>query len=229
MCTKLMFLFLFIFLLTDINTGLAQENEKNIQHENADSTQNIVKKKGLFKKKKDKIQSKNQRYELSEEEIRLRNAHPDSLSSKERKQRDKSYKKEQKFYQKHGGQGNEALDPISQQLQQNPEYEGMKLNEQDIRILTQINKKYSLTKEEKQLQASNPDTLGLFQRLKIAKTYRKEYKRKKKLEKFWKKKIYSMQPPDAKARMKEHEKRIKKRDRRRRWQMRKKRFLNLFK
>jgi len=230
MGAKLVFLSLFLWL--NINFCLAQENIDSTQNSNADTTENIVKKRFRFRKeKRDTSTTKKEeivKYQLSEEEIRLRNAHPDSLSKRERKKLDKSYKKERKFYEKHGNApGNEGM-ALQAFLKQNPEYEGMFLNENDIRTLTRINKKYTLTPEDKLLRASNPDTIGLFQRFKLAKTYRKEYLRHKKLQKFWKKRIYSMQPPDARERMKAHEKKVKRRDRRRRWEMRKKRLLNLF-
>lgn len=228
MNTNLAFFSVLILLNANINFCLAQNNTDSTYTENADSSVNIVKKKNLFTKKKEKQKAKAQKYQLSDEEIRLRNAHPDSLSKREKKKREKSYKKEQKFNKKNGVD-NGGIDPITQSLlMNNPKYEGMNLNKNDIRTLSRINKKYGITQDDIKLRQSNPDTINLFQRFKIAKTYRKDYVRKKKLQKFWKKKIYAMQPPDAKKRMKEHEKKIKKRDRRRKWLMRKKRFLNMF-
>ncbi len=225
MNTKLAFLS--VFILLNINLCFAQDNTDSTHTGNADSTVNIVEKKGLFKKKKEQQTKNTQKYQLSDEEIRLRNAHPDSLSKREKKKLEKSYKKEQKYNKKNGITG--GIDPITQNLlMNNPEYEGMNLNKNDIRTLSRINKKYGITQDDIKLRQSNPDTINLFQRFKIARTYRKDYVRKKKLQKFWKKKIYAMQPPDAKKRMKEHEKRTKKRDRHRKWVMRKKRFLNMF-
>jgi hypothetical protein len=227
MNTKLAFLS--VFILLNINFCFAQDNMDTTYSKNADSTKNIAKKKSLFKKNKEQSKKETKKYQLSEEEIRLRNAHPDSLSKREKKKLEKSYKKEQK-YNKKNGLSSEGIDPITQSLMmQNPEYEGMNLNENDIRTLSRINKKYGTTPEDIKLRESNQDTLNIIQRFKVAKTYRKEYLRKKKLQKFWKKKIYAMQPPDAKKRMKEHEKKIKRRDRHRRWLMRKKKFLNMFK
>ncbi len=229
MNTKLAFLSVFILMNININLCIAQDKTDSTHTGNADSTVNIVKKEGLFKKKKEKQNKSVQKYQLSDEEIRLRNAHPDSLSKREKKKLEKSYKKEQKFNKKNG-LGDGGIDPITQSLlMNNPEYEGMNLNKNDIRTLSRINKKYGITQDDIKLRQSNPDTINLFQRFKIARTYRKDYVRKKKLQKFWKKKIYAMQPPDAKKRMKEHEKRIKQRDRHRKWVMRKKKFLNMFK
>ncbi len=229
MNTKLAFLSVFILLNININFCFAQDNTNAAYTQNADSTTNIAKKKSLFKKNKEQSKKEPKKYQLSEEEIRLRNAHPDSLSKREKKKLEKSYKKEQKYNRKNG-LSNGGIDPITQSLMmKNPEYEGMNLNENDIRTLGRINKKYGTTPEDIKLRESNQDTLNIIQRFKIARTYRKEYLRKKKLQKFWKKKIYTMQPPDAKKRMKEHEKKIKRRDRHRKWVMRKKRFLNMFK
>jgi hypothetical protein len=228
MNTKLAFLSVFILLNMNINFCFAQNNTDSTYTQNADSTINIAKKKSLFKKNKEHSKKETKKYQLSEEEIRLRNAHPDSLSKREKKKLEKSYKKERKYNSKNGLKGD--IDPITQSLMmKNQEYEGMNLNENDIRTLSRINKKYGITQEDLKLRESNQDTLNILQRFKIARTYRKEYLRKRKLQKFWKNKIYSMQPPDAKKRMKEHEKRIKQRDRHRKWVMRKKRFLNMFK
>lgn len=223
MNTKLVLLSVFFLLNININFCLAQNEVDSSKVPIVDTRTN---KKSFFKKS-----SKNKRvkYQLSEEEIRLRKAHPDSLSKREKKKLEKSYKKEQKYNEKKG-LSNDESDPIRASfMHQNPDYEGMNLTKSDMKTLNRINKKYGLSSEEKELRESNQDTLNLIHRFKIAKSYRKEYVGKKKLQKFWKNKIYAMQAPYVRERMKEHEKKIKKRDRHRKWLMRKKRFLSMFK
>jgi len=121
-------------------------------------------------------------------------------------------------------------DPIRESIaQKDHKFEGIKLTEKEFNYLTRINEKYRLSGKEKQLRRSYKDTLNLIERYRLARTYRKEYVHTKKILKFRKKKIESMQTKEALKRMKESEKRAKARYRRKKWEARKRKFLNLFK
>ncbi len=127
-----------------------------------------------------------------------------------------------------------ALPPRDKEMLENiaaisKDFEGSYLTEKEYNQLARINKKYQLNPEEKKLQKSYKDTLNIISKFKLARTYRKEYMLTKKVEKFRKKKVESIQSPETLKRMRESEKRTKARYKKRKWEARKRKFLNLFK
>jgi hypothetical protein len=126
----------------------------------------------------------------------------------------------------------ESNDPIRESIaqeEQNQKLIGMKLTKDDFDYLVKINEKYKISEEEKLLRNGNRDTMSIKQKIKIARSYRKEYVLNKKEEKFRKKKFESIQAKENLKHMQELEKKAKARDRRRKWEARKRKFLNLFK
>ena len=125
----------------------------------------------------------------------------------------------------------EDNDPIGNSIAQHEKniMLGTRFTEDEFNKLERINKRYKLSAEEKKLQHSYGDTLTVMEQFKLARSYRKQYMHTKKIEKFRKEKIESMQTPRALQRMRESEKRTKARYKKRKRDARRKKFLNLFK
>jgi len=124
----------------------------------------------------------------------------------------------------------ESNDPIRESIaQKSQKLDGANLTEKEYNQLARINNKYQLNPYEKKLRVSYKDTLGVIDQLKLARSYRKEYMLTKKVGKFRKKKVEANQTPRALKRMRESEKRTKARYRKRKWEAKKRKFLNLFK
>lgn len=124
----------------------------------------------------------------------------------------------------------ESNDPIRESIaQRKQKLDGTNLTGKEYNRLAGINNRYQLSPYEKKLQVSYKDTLSIMDRVKLARSYRKEYMLTKKVTKFRKKKVESNQTPRALKRMRESEKRTKARYRKRKWETRKRKFINLFK
>lgn len=124
----------------------------------------------------------------------------------------------------------ESNDPIRESIaRKDLKFEGVNLTEKEFNYLMRINEKYKLTDKEKKLRRSNRDTLNFIEKIRLARSFRKEYVKIKKIEKFRKKKIENIQTKETLKRVQESEKRAKARYKRRKWKARKRKFLNLFK
>lgn len=124
----------------------------------------------------------------------------------------------------------ESNDPIGESIaQKDQNLIGMKLSQDDFEYLVKIREKYKITEEEKLLRSGKRDTMSIKQKIKIARSYRKEYVLNKKEKKFKRKKFESMQAKESLEHMHDLEQKAKARDRRRKWEARKRKFLNLFK
>jgi len=124
----------------------------------------------------------------------------------------------------------ESNDPIRESIaKKSQKFEGIQLTEKEYGYLVKVNEKYRLNDQDRRIRRSLKDTLNIKERVKLARTYRKEYLLVKKVEGFRKNKIESMQSKKTLKRMRESEKRANARYKRRRWEARKRKFLNLFK
>ena len=124
----------------------------------------------------------------------------------------------------------ESNDPIRESIaRKEQKLDGTNLSGGEYNKLARINNKYKLSTREKKLQISYKDTLNVFGKIKLSRSYRKQYLLVKNVEKFRKKKVQSIQGPKTLKRMRESAKRTKVRDRKRKRDARRRNFLNLFK
>ncbi len=124
----------------------------------------------------------------------------------------------------------ESNDPIRESIaKRSQKFEGVQLTEKEYNYLIKINEKYKLNERDRKIRRSLKDTLNIIEKFKLARTYRKEYLLVKNVEEFRKNKIESIQSQETLKRMRESKKRANARYKKRKWQARKKKFLNLFK
>ena len=91
-----------------------------------------------------------------------------------------------------------------------------------------IVKKDDKKQETKKPVIAKKNRGGIFDKFTLMRSYRKDYLREKKLEKFKKERIINMQAPNTRARMKEREKKLKKREKYRKRKKRIEYLKNLF-
>ncbi|OQY00789.1 MAG: hypothetical protein B6I20_08250 [Bacteroidetes bacterium 4572_117] len=133
-------------------------------------------------------------------------------------------------YSQRESQGHEHTDPVREGfVQTGNRYEGVNLTEAEASYLAKLGEKYKITDKERKLRRSFKDTLNLIERIKLARSYKKENTKVKKILEFRKKKIEGMQTKDALKRMHERENRAKDTYKKRKREARKRKFKNLFK
>jgi hypothetical protein len=125
----------------------------------------------------------------------------------------------------------QETDPITQAVNKEKKQQiGINLYPDEQQELDRINNKYAVTDKELELRSkkASGQPLRFFDKFRIGKSNRKDYLRKKKLEKFNRKVILNRQNEETRKRMLDNEKKIKKRDKRLKREQRRKKFLNLF-
>ena len=126
----------------------------------------------------------------------------------------------------------EGGDPIKEAIeeQKQEEHIGSKLNPKEKEELQRIYAKYQLTEKELELRSKqrSGQKIGFIDKFRIGKANRKDYVRKKKLDKFREKKVLSRQSPEVRKRMKENKIRKKRAYKRTKRKQKRKSFLNLF-
>jgi hypothetical protein len=126
----------------------------------------------------------------------------------------------------------QETDPISEAInKEKQEFEGINLFGDEKQELDKINSKYEISDRQKKarMDLESGQKLGFFAKYQLGRANRKDYMRKKKIEKFNRQVILNRQNEATKQRMLENEKRIKKRDKDIKRKQRRKKIANLFK
>jgi hypothetical protein len=126
----------------------------------------------------------------------------------------------------------QETDPISEAINQEKQpVEGMNITKREQRDLDRINKKYGISEKEKdvRLKRESGQKLRILDKYRIGHANHKDFMRKKKTDEFNRKLILNRQNEATRKRMKEDQKRIKKRDNGVKRKQKRKRFFNLFK
>jgi hypothetical protein len=126
----------------------------------------------------------------------------------------------------------QETDPISDAVnKEQQELEGINLFGNEKQDLDKINSKYEISDKQKKarMDRESGQKLHLSDKYQLGRANRKDYMRKKKIEKFNHDVIYNRQNEATKQRMHENDKKIKKRDKEIKRKQRRKKFANLFK